>query len=225
MENRSRWFRGSIYWVLLAWDRFSVSKPLSQKHGCTFLALQEAGPTSSFGGFGQSYTDLPRGAAMVFLMVKGTGEYPEPFENDFVMMQHGQQQQILQEAKNATKKKEYKECLMPGSHDPTMSEGHTVQEAVMRQNGMCDKVGQVRAFASLPFDLKKMEQKPVLVHVNHAGTGYFSCASAKHEGLFKPIELPQVPDFNDEEHLTLFAYKAILGSLWQDKLLLNGELR
>ena len=44
--------RGSIYWVLLFWGRFSVSKPLSQKHGSTFLPLQDADPTPSFGGFG-----------------------------------------------------------------------------------------------------------------------------------------------------------------------------
>ena len=45
-------WRGSIYWVLLFWGRFSVSKPLSQKHGSTFLPLQDADPTPSFGGFG-----------------------------------------------------------------------------------------------------------------------------------------------------------------------------
>ena len=39
MRMRSGWWRGSIYWVLPFWDRFSVSKPLSQKHGSTFLPL------------------------------------------------------------------------------------------------------------------------------------------------------------------------------------------
>ena len=33
--DRSGWLRGSIYWVLLFWDRFSVSKPLSQIHRST----------------------------------------------------------------------------------------------------------------------------------------------------------------------------------------------
>ena len=32
--------------------RFSVAKPLSQKHRSTFLPLQDADPTPSFGGFG-----------------------------------------------------------------------------------------------------------------------------------------------------------------------------
>ena len=49
---RSGWLRGSIYWVLLLWRRFAVTKPLSQKHGNTFLPLQNTDPTPSFGGFG-----------------------------------------------------------------------------------------------------------------------------------------------------------------------------
>ena len=36
----------------LFWGRFAVTKPLSQKHRSTFLPLQDADPTPSFGGFG-----------------------------------------------------------------------------------------------------------------------------------------------------------------------------
>ena len=53
---RSGRWRGSIYWVLLFWGRFSGSKPLSQKHGSTLLPLQDADPTPSFGGFGLNRT-------------------------------------------------------------------------------------------------------------------------------------------------------------------------
>ena len=49
---RSGWLRGSIYWVLLFRGRFFATKPLSQKHRSTFLPLQDANPTPSFGGFG-----------------------------------------------------------------------------------------------------------------------------------------------------------------------------
>ena len=49
---RSGWLRGSIYWVLLFWDRFSVSKPLSQIQRRTLLFLQQASHTPSFGGLG-----------------------------------------------------------------------------------------------------------------------------------------------------------------------------
>ena len=38
--------------LLLFWDRFFVAKPLSQKHRSTFLPLQDANLTPSFGGFG-----------------------------------------------------------------------------------------------------------------------------------------------------------------------------
>ena len=49
---RSGWLRGSIYRVLLFWDRFSVSKPLSQIQRSTLLFLQQASYTPSFGGLG-----------------------------------------------------------------------------------------------------------------------------------------------------------------------------
>ena len=32
MRMRSGWWRGSIFWVLVLWDRFFAAKPLSQKH-------------------------------------------------------------------------------------------------------------------------------------------------------------------------------------------------
>ena len=53
---RSGWLRGSIYRVLLFWDRFSVSKPLSQIQRRTLLFLQQASYTPSFGGLGLTLT-------------------------------------------------------------------------------------------------------------------------------------------------------------------------
>ena len=58
---RSGWLRGSIYWVLLFRGRFFATKPLSQKHRSTFLPLQDANPTPSFGGFGISGIGVGRG--------------------------------------------------------------------------------------------------------------------------------------------------------------------
>ena len=48
----SGWLRGSIYWVLLFWDRFSVSKTIISEAQEHFLV--SAGPrhTPSFGGLG-----------------------------------------------------------------------------------------------------------------------------------------------------------------------------
>ena len=54
MRIRSGWLRGSIYRVLLFWDSFAVTKPLSQKRRSTFLQLQDANLTPSIGGFGLS---------------------------------------------------------------------------------------------------------------------------------------------------------------------------
>ena len=54
MRMRSGWWRGSIFWVLVLWDRFFAAKPLSQMRRSTFLPLQDANPTPSFGGFGFS---------------------------------------------------------------------------------------------------------------------------------------------------------------------------
>ena len=46
------WLRGSIYWVLLLWDCFAVTKPLSQIQRSTLWPLQDANQTPSLGGFG-----------------------------------------------------------------------------------------------------------------------------------------------------------------------------
>ena len=52
MQMRSGWRRGSIYWVLLFWGWFAVTKPFSQIQRSTRWLLQDADPTSSFGGLG-----------------------------------------------------------------------------------------------------------------------------------------------------------------------------
>ena len=49
---RSECSCGSIYRVLLFWDCFADTKPLSQIQRSTFLPLQDTDPTPSFGGFG-----------------------------------------------------------------------------------------------------------------------------------------------------------------------------
>ena len=49
---RSGWLRGSIYRVLLFWDCFAVTKPLSQIQRSTLWPLQDANLTPSLGGFG-----------------------------------------------------------------------------------------------------------------------------------------------------------------------------
>ena len=52
MRIRSGWLRASIYWVLLLWDCFAVTKQLSQIQRSTLWPLQDANLTPSIGGFG-----------------------------------------------------------------------------------------------------------------------------------------------------------------------------
>ena len=53
----SGWLRGSIYWVLLFWDCFADTKPLSQIQKSTLLFLQKASHKRPFGGFGFTPVD------------------------------------------------------------------------------------------------------------------------------------------------------------------------
>ena len=57
MRIRPGWLRGSIYWVLLFWGRFAITKPLSQIQRSTFSTFQMASYTHSFGGFGLRLPD------------------------------------------------------------------------------------------------------------------------------------------------------------------------
>ena len=102
-----------------------------------------------------------------------------------------------------------KECIIPGAHGGTVVEGHTVQRALMENRGMCDEEGRVMSFrrgSMNPFNKTRM---PVPLHINHALTEFFSCE--KHDGIFEEVEIPNEPDFGNERHLNLLAYKAILG--------------
>ena len=49
---RSGLFCGSIYRVLLLWDSFAVTKPLSQIQRSTLWLLQGLSPRPPLGGFG-----------------------------------------------------------------------------------------------------------------------------------------------------------------------------
>ena len=79
---RSGWLRGSIYWVLLFWDRFFATKPLSQKHRSTFLPPQDANPTPSFGGFGLNRH--PSNMTLSIMSYASVGTYCEPQAYDIV---------------------------------------------------------------------------------------------------------------------------------------------
>ena len=113
-----------------------------------------------------------------------------------------------------------KKCIIPGAHDGEVVEGHTVQRALMEHRGMCDQEGRVMSFRTPsmnPFARKRM---PVPIHHNHALTEFFSCK--KHDSMFQPVEIPNEPDFGNDHHLNLLAYKAILGEVKKDENVLHG---
>ena len=123
-------------------------------------------------------------------------------------------------AKAVNARRSRKECIMPGAHDGEVVEGHTVQRALMEHRGMCDQEGRVMSFRPSginPFARKRM---PVRIHHNHALTEFFSCE--KHDSMFQPVEIPNEPDFGNDHHLNLLAYKAILGEVKKEENLLHG---
>ena len=89
-------------------------------------------------------------------------------------------------------------------------EGHNIQAAVMR--GLTSRT-TIMSFAGFPIALKR--QFPEEVEIRHAMTGHFTCR--KHEELFAAVET-NIPDFDNEDHLLLLAYKALLKGTWDAKL-------
>ncbi len=123
-------------------------------------------------------------------------------------------------AKAANAAKANRECIIPGQHKGPVVEGHTVQRALMKSRGFCNESGEVMSFKGGKMKPFERPQTPSRIHCNHALTEYFSCE--KHDGIFQQIELPNEPDFRNERHLNLFAYKAILGELKKEENLLRG---
>ena len=69
--------------MLLFWDRFAVTKPLSQIQRSTLWPLQDADPTPSFGGFGLSWTapgPLPDGFDGYYIEVGRTDDAPNAWD-------------------------------------------------------------------------------------------------------------------------------------------------
>ena len=75
---------------------------------------------------------------------------------------------------------------------------------------------EVVAFVDIPVETSRFRQFPGTVPVSHAFTGYFTCQ--EHEKLFFDVENCQ-PDFGNERHLDLLAYKGLIKALWDKKIL------
>ncbi len=132
------------------------------------------------------------------------------FHNELVTMPESEQKRILQILTAKTKRTALKQCLVPGEHGGPTVEGHDVQRAVMRR---WTEKPYVMAFSQNPLvdDMRFPDEVPI----NHALTGYFTCRN--HEGLFSDVERC-VPEFENERHLILLAYKALLKAMWDIKV-------
>ena len=133
------------------------------------------------------------------------------FHNELVSMPENERKRIHYLFLDKTKRSALKECLVPGTHSGKIAEGHAIQEAVMDR---FSRDSMVWAFAVHP--VTDSRAFPDETSIGHAGTGYFTCEG--HEQLFSPVEKDR-PDFSNDEHKTLLAYKALLKATWRNKLL------
>ena len=136
--------------------------------------------------------------------------WDKQFHNELIRMPSSERRRILQIHTEMTKRTALKECMVPGLHKGKTVEGHDIQRAVM-----CKLTSgtDVMTFAQIP-TVDRMEF-PDVVSIGHAMTGYFTCE--EHERLFALVE-KQTPDFENDDHLLLLAYKALIRAMWEIKV-------
>ena len=132
------------------------------------------------------------------------------FHNELIRKPKSEQRRIVQILTEKTKRTALKQCMVPGLHKGKIVEAHDIQRAVMRKLA---SHSNVMAFAQMPM-VEHMEF-PDEVPISHAMTGYFTCE--EHEKLFSPVE-KQIPDFENDHHLLLLAYKALIRAMWEMKV-------
>ena len=123
---------------------------------------------------------------------------------------------ITQKVVDSTKRKAYKECLVAGECEGPIVGGHLIPRAWLRK--ICDHNEEVMVFEKLPLRPFTGNKGPVLDHINNATVGSFTCR--RHEEMFGPIDDPD-PDLTNQNNLNLMLYKAIIATLWLQKLLLK----
>lgn len=139
--------------------------------------------------------------------------YGKELHNELINLPYNEQRRINEILTQKTKRKEHKECLVPGGNcEGKVVEGHSVPKSVMQK--MTTDV-RVISFVRQPLGSKGYVL-PSAEPINHALTGYFTCE--KHEGLFAPVE-KEIPDFDNPNHLDLMAYKALLRAMWTKGLM------
>ena len=131
--------------------------------------------------------------------------------NAFANIPEKEKRRILQRMTDITKIRSYKECLVSGTHEGKIVEGHVIQKAVQRR---LTNTSDVISIVKRPMIFPEAPNFFVPTPLSHAVTGYFTCE--KHEADFNPIE-QRAPDFDNPWHNALFAYKGVLFQCWVNK--------
>ena len=130
---------------------------------------------------------------------------------------------IQQKFADYLKPENYQKCLVRGCQSTDYARGHLIPRSVLKRLAYN---GHVLLFAAEDHSLYRKlgaiprSNVPISVGYKKGTTGYFTCK--EHEKLFWEIER-KGPDFNNERHLILLAYKAALHTTWNLSLLKNAH--
>ena len=130
---------------------------------------------------------------------------------------------IQQKFADYLKPENYQKCLVRGCQSTDYARGHLIPRSVLKRLA---RNGRVLLFAAEDHSLYRrpgampLSNIPISVGYKKGTTGYFTCK--EHEKLFWEIER-QGPDFKNERHLLLLAYKAMLHTTWNISLLKNAH--
>lgn len=117
---------------------------------------------------------------------------------------------LTQALMDATRRDQYKQCLVKNGCPGPAVKGHSVPRAYLRR--LPGHGGQMMVFNRPRFgDLPR--ETPMREGISEASTGYFTCQ--EHEELFGPadgiIDLREMPDLRT---LNLVCYRSLLHSRW-----------
>ena len=130
---------------------------------------------------------------------------------------------IQQKFADYLKPENYQKCLVRGCQSTDYARGHLIPRSVLRRLA---HNGRVLLFAAEDHSIYRspgampLSNVPISVGYKKGTTGYFTCK--EHEKIFWEIER-QGPDFKNERHLLILAYKAALHTTWNLSLLKNAH--
>ena len=125
-------------------------------------------------------------------------------------MNESEKRKFEQALMDATRRDEYKQCLVNNGCPNDAVKGHSVPVAYMKRLPGYD--GQMRVFNTPRFG-RLPPELPMVEGVGHASTGYFTCEV--HEALFRPAdEIVDISAMPDRRTLNLMCYRNLLYTRW-----------